>query len=133
MKFQTISISLFWSAALSCAAAHAGGAADTVKPEIVFRTPSKNIFCQYDPNEQTFACERIMPTYAFVSAGDPISYQDVGLRRANRIDFVLAYGKSWKAPDGQITCLSKTTGLVCKNPEGFGFALSKSAVKMFEP
>jgi hypothetical protein len=133
LKFQTISIGLFWSAALSCAAAHAGGVGDTVKPEIVFRTPSKNIFCQFDPNEQTFVCERVKPTYALVEAGNPISYEDVGLRKANKIDFVLAYGKSWKAPDGQITCWSKSSGLTCRAPDGRGFSLSKAAVKMIEP
>ncbi len=131
MKFN-LAIAFFATMICSPKGVQAGGAGDTVRPEIVFRTPSKNIFCRFDPNEQTFACERIKPTYAFVSAANPISYEDVGLRKANKIDFVLAYGKSWKAPDGQITCLSKTTGLVCKSPDGFGFALSKTAVKMFE-
>jgi hypothetical protein len=128
-----LAIALFVTMICSPIGAQAGGAGDTVQPEIIFRTPSKNIFCHFDPNEQTFACERIKPTYAFVSAGNPISYEDVGLRKANKIDFVLAYGKSWKAPDGQITCWSKSSGLTCKNPEGFGFAISKFAVKNFEP
>lgn len=109
----------------------AGGAGDTTQSDIVFRTPSKNIYCYYGAGERTFGCERVKPSYAFVAAANPIDYEDRGIRKSNKIDFVLAYGKSWKAPDGQITCLSKTTGLVCKSPDGF--ALSKSAVKMFQP
>jgi hypothetical protein len=111
----------------------AGGAGDTVQPEIVFRTPSKNIYCSYDPNEQNFGCERINPTYAYLSTAVPVDYEDRQIRKASKIAFVLGYGKSWKAPDGQITCWSKSSGLTCKNPEGFGFAISKSAVKKFEP
>ena len=111
----------------------AGGAGDTMQPEIGFRTPSKNIYCSYDPNEQNFGCERIKPSYAYVSAGNPISYDDREVRKSIKNIFVLSYGKSWTAPHGQITCLSKITGLTCKNSDGFGFALSKSSVKMFEP
>lgn len=111
----------------------AGGAGDTMQPEIVFRTPSKNIYCSYDPNEQNFGCERIKPTYAYLSAAVPIDYEDRQIRKASKIDFVLGYGKSWKTPDGQITCWSKSSGLTCKTLEGFGFALSKSTLKKFEP
>lgn len=117
----------------SSVTAFAGGAGDTMQPEIVFRTPSKNIFCSFDPNEQNFGCERLKPSYAYVSAANPISYEDRQIRKLTKNAFVLGYGKTWKAPDGQITCLSKTSGLVCKSSDGFGFTLSKSAVKMIEP
>jgi hypothetical protein len=131
MKLNLV-IALFATMICSPIGVQAGGAGDTVQPEITFRTPSKNIYCNYDPTEQFFSCERLKPSYALVMAANPISYEDREIRKNNHI-FVLAYGKSWKAPDGQITCLSKTTGLVCKSPEGFGFAISKSAVKNFEP
>jgi hypothetical protein len=126
-------IALF--ATMVCAAngAQAGGAGDTIRPEIVFRTPYKNIYCSYDPNEQNFGCERIKPSYAYISTSVPIDYEDRQIRKGSKIDFVLAYGQSWKAPDGQITCWSKSSGLTCKSPEGFGFALSKTSVKKFEP
>jgi hypothetical protein len=100
--------------------------------EITFSTHSKNIYCSDDPNEQNFDCERLKPTYAYVSTAVPIDYEDRSIRKYKNI-FVLGYGKSWKTPDGRITCWLKSSGLTCKNPEGFGFALSKTAVKKFEP
>ena len=111
--------------------AYVGDAGETVKPEITFVTASKNIYCYFDPNEQNFWCERLKPALPVFQQLVQFEYEDAG-NRIEKIDFVLAYGKSWKAPDGQITCQSKRSGLTGKGSDGFWFALSKSAVKKFE-
>lgn len=42
---------------------------------------------------------------------------------------VIVYGDTWRIYG--FTCLSQTTGLTCRNPQGHGFSISRGAQKVF--
>ena len=111
-----------------------------------FHTPSRNIYCGYNaPSggypaslrcdvlsglkpEPRRRCELDWTGLAMsptgrgeaVCAGDTIA--DPRLR-------VLAYGRTWK--HAQFTCVSKRTGLTCRNTRGHGFFLSRARWRVF--
>jgi hypothetical protein len=41
----------------------------------------------------------------------------------------LAYGKTWHG--GKFTCVSKTTGVTCRNPAGHGLFVSRESYRVF--
>jgi hypothetical protein len=42
---------------------------------------------------------------------------------------VLAYGRSWQR--GVLSCVSRSSGLTCRNAQGHGFALSRERQRVF--
>jgi hypothetical protein len=112
-----------------------------------FVTPSRNIGCIGDKTEvrcdikQTSGtppprpanCEQdwgsaysVRPTGKGrgVCAGDTVlpSPGQAGVK-------VIAYGKSIRF--GKITCISKKTGMTCRNTSAHGFTLSREAIRIF--
>ena len=123
--------------ALSVGAASGASGAET------FRMPSGNIFCAYEHYDFApfdLRCEirskvRPLPprpkSCGDAAWGEGYSMRQTGPARVLCISDtiydpkakVLAYGMTWHR--GGFTCTSKTTGLRCTNPRGYGFFLSK--------
>jgi hypothetical protein len=118
-----------------------------------FSTPSKNIGCQYarfeaQPNAPgfpaTLRCDirtglrpkPAKPRGCNLDWGDSFE-----MRKRSRVSVtchgdtalgdrhILRYGKTWRH-DG-FTCVSRTTGLTCKNLAGHGFFLSRERSRSF--
>ncbi len=122
--------------------ARAPGAAE----DEYFKIPSGNIHCRANTSDNTLECE-IQTNNAKL----PPKPQDCELDWGNRFYMtltgkaerschgdtlgldpknpVLAYGKTWK--QNGFTCISKQTGLTCKNKAGRGWTLSKSNQEFF--
>jgi hypothetical protein len=66
-------------------------------------------------------------TWTLKSAGRPSARYvigDIGTEVA-----VLGYGRVWRR--GTLSCVSRTAGLTCENPEGDGFFLSREKQRTF--
>jgi hypothetical protein len=101
-----------------------------------FATPSRNIVCNSaSPGTVRVDC-------AVLSATSPTKGQkDWSLPARGRpwVHYimanigtdvpVLAYGRTWKR--GPFTCVSRRTGLTCRNAGGHGFALSRERQRVF--
>ena len=111
-----------------------------------FRTPSRNIGCAYYDASITgrvvFRCDLLSGlnpeparrcegdwTGASMSArgrGGPTCAGDtVYDQRAP----ILAYGRTWSR--GGLSCVSRTTGLTCRNRDGHGFFLARERWRVF--
>jgi len=89
----------------------------------VWRSPTRNIACQYSPRGQNIVCETDNDHYA------------VGVNRFGTQPFRTSY--RWISPNAPtlqygarytaagLTCLSSTYGMYCKNTGGHGFFLSR--------
>jgi len=89
----------------------------------VWRSPTRNIACQYSPKFEYIVCETDNDHYA------------VGVNRYGTQPFkasyrwisssapTLQYGSHYTAPG--FNCLSSTYGMLCKNTAGHGFFLSR--------
>jgi len=115
-----------------------------------FSTPSKNIGCQYARFEAqpalpaTLRCDirtglhpkPAKPRGCNLDWGDSLE-----MRKRSRVTVtchgdtalgdrhILRYGKTWRH-DG-FTCVSSTTGLMCRNLAGHGFFLSRQRSRIF--
>jgi hypothetical protein len=111
-----------------------------------FHTPSKNIYCAYNPpfgrSGATIRCDifsglrpeprrgceldwtglSLSPT----GRGQPVCAGDTVADRRLR---VLAYGSKWRHRG--FTCASRRTGLTCRNARGHGFFLSRAGWRVF--
>jgi hypothetical protein len=142
--FLVLAVCLVAAVAVGVAgAARAAGASRIV----TFQTPSKGIGCEYrhaagqadalrcdvadvaDPPKRPASCEQdygsafgLAPTGRGrrLCAGDTI--RDPKAK-------VLAYGRTRTV--GPFTCVSRTTGLTCRNGAGHGFTLSRAHQKLF--
>ena len=126
---------------LACAAAPA------VAEDVFFQSPSGNIHCimSDDPNFGGTRCD-IMEVNALSYASrpadcdldwgqaffvgpsggaGPICHGDTAAAGGP----VLDYGMSYTL--GGVTCFSETSGMLCRNEEGAGFALSRSEQQAF--
>jgi hypothetical protein len=102
-----------------------------------FRSPSRNIYCQYNVNEKTLSCERRSPSYKLVQLSEQ-SAQRLTYNADHKTDysiwagsFELAYGKTWRAPGSKIKCTSSPNGLSCNNGRGRGFSMSKAKISTY--
>jgi hypothetical protein len=111
-----------------------------------FEMPSKRIGCAVTTDPTTLRCDTAFPT-RFSRARRTCEFGDFGqaflLRRSGAArpicagDTVLSatdshafpYGKTWLL--GPYSCISRKTGLSCRNPEGHGMSLSLEAQKVF--
>lgn len=104
-----------------------------------FRTPSKNIYCAWLSGPSTLRCD-ILSGVRPLPPKPPSCDFDWGvgfdLRRTGRARIlcvsdsvvtssarVLRYGQTWRR--GGFTCISRITGLRCRNASGRGFFLSR--------
>ena len=137
-------------AATGATSAQAGGI-------VSFHTPSRNIYCAYAPSFEGYApsirCDiRVRqwrpprkPASCSVDYGQGLSLTAVpkpGQKGAGRASVVcagdtvlglrgpaLAYGSRFAR--GGIACLSRVTGLTCRNAAGHGFFLSRQRYRLF--
>ncbi len=117
----------------------------TFKPEsngqIIFVMPSKNVGCTYTPAGGTpvyqpqdggpeLSCDRVKPSYARVSLTpkNVRRYTNVGDQDCCSESNVFAYGNRWS--QGPFTCESAPSGLTCRRPDGKGFSINQSAIKV---
>src|SRR4051794_8149146 len=109
--------------------------------------PSKHIGCAVTTTPSTLRCDTAFPT-RFSRTGHTCEFGDYGQAfevhdsgRARAIcagDTVLSasnartfpYGKTWRLGPSFI-CISRQSGLACRNSDGHGFALSLQAQKLF--
>ena len=111
-----------------------------------FHTPSKNIWCNYDPRgNQALECDVVQRAWKDWaqweggSMGQRFQIQQTGLARAiNSSDtmmgtngFTLHYGS--KISFGSITCSSSTLGLTCTNKSGGLMHLNRSFFTLNKP
>ena len=112
-----------------------------------FQMPSKHIGCAVTNNPSTLRCDTTFPT-RFGRTGHTCEAGDYGQAfevhdtgRASAIcagDTVLSapdartfrYGKNWRLGPSFI-CISRESGLACRNSDGHGFSLSLQAQKLF--
>lgn len=113
---------------------------------LFFHTPTGRIGCAVTKDPTTLRCDTAFQT-RFSRSGHRCEFGDYGqafeLRRSGAAraicagDTVLSandartipYGKTWLL--GPYTCISRKSGLSCRNPEGHGLALSLQAQKVF--
>ena len=112
-----------------------------------FRTPSNNIHCQFyeidadktlrcDIREMTNRPQR--PRDCDLEWGDAFEI-NAGAKSGERVCHgdtivdvtmpVLGYGQGWER--GGFRCRSEQSGVICTNPSGHGFEISKDAQKVF--
>jgi len=118
-----------------------------------FSMPSKNVGCQYarfaaQPNAPgfpaTLRCDirtGLRPRPAKPRGCDLDWGDSLEMRKRSRVTVtchgdtalgdrhILRYGKTWRH-DG-FTCVSRTTGLTCRNLAGHGFFLSRQRSRIF--
>jgi hypothetical protein len=124
-------------------------AAGTAAPALTtktFHTPSKNIYCAYYPASITgkavFRCDLLSGlhprptrhcdvdwTGASVGPRGKAGPQCAGDTVYDRRAPALAYGRTWTY--GGITCVSRATGLTCRNRDGHGFFLARASWRVF--
>ena len=149
------SAATLFAAVLALAAA--GAAQARAAGIVAFHTPSRNIYCAYAPSSEGYApsirCDiRVRqwrpprkPASCSVDYGQGLSLTAVpkpgqkGVGRASVVcagDTVLglrgpalAYGSRFAR--GGIACLSRVTGLTCRNAAGHGFFLSRQRYRLF--
>jgi hypothetical protein len=141
-------------AAIVTALLAAAGAQASMKTAIFFETPSKNIVCVYisalgqqaalqcgvgsglhppapkpvpactvtDPASNRVELDSTGKTHGFCSG-------DIGVLAELGRAPVLAYGSSWR--HGGFVCISRTSGLECRNGSGHGFFLSRQSWHAF--
>lgn len=138
---------------LVCALALASAAGSaTVIPG--FRSPSGNIQCLVLPGKPAFLyCSLLHADYAkklIAYCAQPRIGVDwagftLGQRTKGSVEcsggamvdttsehlqvVTLAYGKTWRR--GVFTCVSRTTGVTCRNPRGHGLFLSRQSYRLF--
>ena len=113
---------------------------------LAFETPSGRIGCAATTDPTTLRCDTAFPT-RFSRSGRTCEFGDFGQAflvppsgRAKPIcagDTVLSandsrtidYGSTWLL--GPYTCVSRKSGLTCRNSEGHGVTLSLQAQKVF--
>ena len=118
-----------------------------------FRTPSRNIVCVHISSSLSCSIKSgLVPpppprrpgcmvsndvllratgratTGSSVCPGEPEG--DAGALAMEPVARVLAYGQTWRGPNG-LRCDSATTGLTCRNGEGHGFFLSRERWRSF--
>jgi hypothetical protein len=125
------------------AALSAGGAAEGAGFDDGFKTPSGNIVCAAGGG--FIRCDiasgvRPLPPKP---RSCPVDWgQGVQMSRRGRAGIVCAgdttlgqpvpvlrYGRTWRR--GGITCVSRSTGLTCRNLSGRGFFLSRARTRLF--
>jgi hypothetical protein len=139
--------SLCWIAVTAALASAAGGACARDLPSI--QTPSHNIFCLATsagdglPTELRCDVQQMTNRPPRPPADCPLNWGDSfyvdltgpgglmchGDTVRNPATPVIAYGASWSIYG--FACLSQTTGLTCRNPQGHGFSISREAQKVF--
>jgi hypothetical protein len=128
---------------LSLSAAPAATAQDA---PVGFRTPSKNIACQFFvlDGQTTLRCDIVEvatrpprpadcdldwgDAFEMTMKGPPASVCHGDTVRDPALP-VLAYGEVWQR--GGFTCRSEQSGLTCFNAMQHGFSLSRAAQKLF--
>jgi hypothetical protein len=108
--------------------------------------PSKHIGCAVTSDPTSLRCDTTFPT-RFSHTGHTCQAGDYGqafeLRDSGRAEAICAgdtvlsapgarkfpYGKTWLL--GPFICISRQSGLACRNSDGHGFALSLQAQKLF--
>jgi Family of unknown function (DUF6636) len=137
----------FVAIAACCAAAVVAASAASAGDEVVgFSTPSKNIGCMYahfsasagSPATTDLRCDigsglrpkPAKPRGCDLDYGDSYSMGKTGRAvvvchgdTALGSKTILAYGSTWR--HGGFTCVSRTSGLTCRNLSGHGFFLSR--------
>ncbi|MGD9572897.1 MAG: DUF6636 domain-containing protein [Thermoleophilia bacterium] len=115
-----------------------------------FATPTRNIACAGDKREMrcdirvTNATPPPRPAscnfdwgQAYVITpgkrkGRGLCASDTVLPSPGQRIRILRYGTSIRfGPGGQIVCISRRTGLTCRNKAGHGFTLSRQAIRLF--
>ena len=110
-----------------------------------FKTPSGNIGCGYDSAPPYLRCDiwsGLKPTPPRPSGCDLDWGFSLNIGRSGRARVtcagdtvldqrarVLAYGSTWRR--GGFSCVSRTSGLTCRNPAGHGFFLSRQSWRRF--
>ena|SRR6266540_422697 len=111
-----------------------------------FHTPSRNIYCGYNAAygaypaslrcdvrsglkpEPRRRCELDWTGIAMSAAGGAAA-ECAGDTIADRRLRVLNYGSTWR--HGVFTCVSRRTGVTCRNTRGHGFFLSRTAWRVY--
>jgi hypothetical protein len=112
----------------------------------MFEMPSKRIGCAVSSDPSTIRCDTAFQT-RFSRSGHRCQFGDYGqafeMRRSGAAKAICAgdtvlsapdartipYGRTWLL--GPYTCISRKSGLSCRNPDGHGIALSLQAQKVF--
>lgn len=111
-----------------------------------FRAPSGNIHCSYDEDSASLRCDILQTSNA-----RPPRPRDCDLDWGNAFEItlkstrgqrichgdtvadpglpVLPYGSAWSR--GGFTCHSAESGILCRNPRGAGFELSRARQRLF--
>jgi len=103
-----------------------------------FQTPSRNIVCNSGlpvSGSSGLSCvvfsasvpSKGQKTWALTARGVPRVVNVLG--NIGTDVRVLAYGRSWQR--GALTCVSRSSGLTCRNAQGHGFALSRERQRVF--
>lgn len=111
-----------------------------------FQTPSRNIYCGYYAPQGAFpatlrcdvlsglkpaprrTCELDWTGIALSATGRAAA-ECAGDTVADQRLPVLRYGSTWRR--GRFTCVSRRSGLTCRNRSGRGFFLSRGAWRVF--
>jgi uncharacterized protein DUF6636 len=131
---RIVAIAVFAASVVAVAPARAEPAAQSF-----FRTPSKNIYCAWLSGPQTLRCDILSgvkplppkPASCDFDWGAGYEVKRTGRARILCVSDsvvtssakVLRYGQSWSR--GGFTCISRVTGLRCRNRSGHGFFLSR--------
>jgi uncharacterized protein DUF6636 len=107
-----------------------------------FRTPSKNIGCVYSTGPAYLRCDVLSGLKPEPRGKCELDWTGLELAPTGRArptcagdtaydnrSPILGYGKTWKR--GGLRCVSRTTGLTCRNRSGHGFVLSRKAWRVF--
>jgi hypothetical protein len=126
---------------VTCGSLFLGAVAGQAAPPLAgfgFRTPSGNIVCNRGL-ATTGAPGVSCVAFSESSATRGQASWLVGPSGRARFRFVLgnigtdvpvlAYGRSWRRY--RIVCVSRSTGLTCRNPAGHGFTLSRERQRIF--
>jgi hypothetical protein len=143
-----------FAAVILTAAVAAAGAWASAKTAIFFETPSKNIVCVYIAAQgQQAALQCGVGSGLHPPAPKPVPACTVTDAASNRVELgvtgrthgfcsgdigvlaelgrapVLAYGSTWRR--GGLVCVSRSSGLECRNRDGHGFFLSRQSWHAF--
>jgi len=125
--------------ALALAAALVAGGVPAPIVQTGFLTPSGNIACNAGHAPGSSAPLLTCTVFSSASPTRGQKLWSLGSGGRTQVGFVLGnaatdlprlgYGRTWRWRG--FRCMSETTGLTCRNPEGHGFFLSRESQRVF--